>query len=205
MSFFLFWKPIRGLGTHISFVRSVRMDKWTADQIALMRIGGNDRCNVFLQSHDVVTTTTTIHSTDTSCNNGDQNSSNNNNEPAVTTTTPVSEKEQQQHLIDMIRQKYDNPAAQLYKQILKAERDGLPIPTELPTKTTTTTTNLASNKIMVGFGSSAPPPPDARTTTSGSSTTTRNCATPSSFTVPVAAIAVTGGIAAVVLWILIPH
>jgi hypothetical protein len=49
-----------GLGTHISFVRSVTMDRWTPQQIALMRVGGNQKCKDFLQSHGIDTTTATI-------------------------------------------------------------------------------------------------------------------------------------------------
>lgn len=43
----------RGLGVHLSFVRSVRMDAWTDRQIRLMRQGSNDRCNAFLRDHGV--------------------------------------------------------------------------------------------------------------------------------------------------------
>lgn len=40
----------RSLGTHISFVRSVRMDSWTEKQIAMMKAsGGNDACRAFLE------------------------------------------------------------------------------------------------------------------------------------------------------------
>jgi len=39
----------RSLGTHISFVRSVRMDSWSPPQIEKMRAsGGNDACREFL-------------------------------------------------------------------------------------------------------------------------------------------------------------
>mmetsp|Transcript_1335 Transcript_1335/g.1670 ORF Transcript_1335/g.1670 Transcript_1335/m.1670 type:complete len:482 (+) Transcript_1335:145-1590(+) len=34
----------RGLGVQIDFVRSVTLDSWTEDQLALMKIGGNDKC-----------------------------------------------------------------------------------------------------------------------------------------------------------------
>lgn len=41
----------RGLGTHISFVRSVRMDSWSDAQLAKMRAsGGNDACRDFLRA-----------------------------------------------------------------------------------------------------------------------------------------------------------
>ena len=43
----------RGLGTHISFVRSIIMDSWTPSQIERMKLGGNDACKEFLISHDV--------------------------------------------------------------------------------------------------------------------------------------------------------
>eukprot|EP00957_Ditylum_brightwellii_P131959 10062322-Ditylum_brightwellii.AAC.1 len=33
-----------GLGVQIDFVRSVTLDSWTEDQLALMKIGGNDKC-----------------------------------------------------------------------------------------------------------------------------------------------------------------
>jgi len=41
----------RSLGVHISFVRSVTMDSWTNDQIQMMRTGGNDKCNNFLDKY----------------------------------------------------------------------------------------------------------------------------------------------------------
>lgn len=44
----------RGLGTHISFVRSLTLDDWTDDQIALMLAGGNDRCNEFLEDGGII-------------------------------------------------------------------------------------------------------------------------------------------------------
>ena len=41
-----------GLGTHISFVRSVFMDAWTDREIELMReAGGNDEARAFLEKH----------------------------------------------------------------------------------------------------------------------------------------------------------
>lgn len=43
----------RGLGTHLSFVRSVYMDQWTDDQIALMKVGGNQQCNDFLAKYGI--------------------------------------------------------------------------------------------------------------------------------------------------------
>lgn len=41
----------RSLGTHISFVRSVDMDSWTNEQIKIMKLGGNQQCNQFLQEY----------------------------------------------------------------------------------------------------------------------------------------------------------
>mmetsp|Transcript_17307 Transcript_17307/g.25577 ORF Transcript_17307/g.25577 Transcript_17307/m.25577 type:complete len:179 (+) Transcript_17307:160-696(+) len=35
----------RGLGTHISFVRSITMDSWTDKQLQSMKLGGNDKLN----------------------------------------------------------------------------------------------------------------------------------------------------------------
>eukprot|EP01039_Chlorochromonas_danica_P015034 gene15034-17632_t len=43
----------RSLGVHISFVRSVTMDSWSDKQIAFMRVGGNHKCNDFLQKYGV--------------------------------------------------------------------------------------------------------------------------------------------------------
>ena len=43
----------RGLGTHISFVRSLTLDEWTDAQLALMLAGGNDKCNEFLENEGI--------------------------------------------------------------------------------------------------------------------------------------------------------
>lgn len=40
----------RGLGVHLSFVRSVTMDKWKEAELGKMRVGGNKRARVFLES-----------------------------------------------------------------------------------------------------------------------------------------------------------
>jgi hypothetical protein len=148
------------------------MDQWSADQMALMRLGGNDRCNAFLQSHGIVTAIEP--------NPTDENAASNATKP-----------QPQQPLIDTIRRKYDNPAAQLYKQVLKAERDGLPIPTELPTQVTKAATVMNMKSKMVGFGSSPPPPP-------AEASSHRPALV---YAVP-AAIAVTGGIVALAVWML---
>jgi hypothetical protein len=49
-----------GLGTHISFVRSITMDSWSDAQIQKMKKGGNQQCKDFLTKHgiDVVNGTT---------------------------------------------------------------------------------------------------------------------------------------------------
>eukprot|EP00934_Nitzschia_sp_Nitz4_P007526 Nitzschia sp. Nitz4//scaffold12_size214221//35243//36390//NITZ4_001484-RA/size214221-augustus-gene-0.23-mRNA-1//-1//CDS//3329534972//7516//frame0 len=41
----------RALGTHVSKVRSVRLDTWTEEQVELMRCGGNSQCKKFLEEH----------------------------------------------------------------------------------------------------------------------------------------------------------
>lgn len=43
----------RGLGVHISFVRSVTMDAWNPDQLKKMQAGGNGKLNAFFQQHGV--------------------------------------------------------------------------------------------------------------------------------------------------------
>ena len=42
----------RGLGVHLSFVRSVTMDKWKESELAKMKVGGNRKARVFLESQD---------------------------------------------------------------------------------------------------------------------------------------------------------
>jgi len=39
----------RGLGTHISFVRSITMDSWTDKQLKAMKLGGNEKLNKVLE------------------------------------------------------------------------------------------------------------------------------------------------------------
>ncbi|KAK1270580.1 ADP-ribosylation factor GTPase-activating protein AGD7 [Acorus gramineus] len=43
----------RGLGVHISFVRSVTMDSWSEIQLKKMESGGNDRLNSFFRSYGI--------------------------------------------------------------------------------------------------------------------------------------------------------
>ena len=41
----------RGLGVHISFVRSITMDKWDDTQLSYMEAGGNKACKDFLKKN----------------------------------------------------------------------------------------------------------------------------------------------------------
>ncbi|EPS67752.1 hypothetical protein M569_07021, partial [Genlisea aurea] len=43
----------RGLGVHISFVRSVTMDSWSEIQLRKMEAGGNDRFNNFMAQYEI--------------------------------------------------------------------------------------------------------------------------------------------------------
>ncbi|RDX88112.1 ADP-ribosylation factor GTPase-activating protein AGD7, partial [Mucuna pruriens] len=43
----------RGLGVHISFVRSVTMDSWSEIQIKKMEAGGNEKLNAFLAQYSI--------------------------------------------------------------------------------------------------------------------------------------------------------
>ena len=106
------------------------MDSWTNDQLRLMKLGGNDRCNSFLEQHGV-----------------------------VVVTTAATEDADTAGRANVVRQKYDSPAAELYKQVLKAERDGLPVPTVLPERTQVQQTPIVLGRKMEGFGSSPIPPP----------------------------------------------
>lgn len=47
----------RSLGVHISFVRSIAMDSWTAAQLDLMKTGGNRKCKDYLSANGVNPTT----------------------------------------------------------------------------------------------------------------------------------------------------
>lgn len=57
----------RSLGVHISFVRSIAMDAWTDQQIALMKAGGNDKCNAYLKENGI---SPTNYSTQDAVNGG---------------------------------------------------------------------------------------------------------------------------------------
>ncbi|KAK9157221.1 hypothetical protein Scep_003795 [Stephania cephalantha] len=50
----------RGLGVHISFVRSVTMDSWSEIQLKKMESGGNDRLNAFLADYGVAKETDVV-------------------------------------------------------------------------------------------------------------------------------------------------
>mmetsp|Transcript_117868 Transcript_117868/g.279702 ORF Transcript_117868/g.279702 Transcript_117868/m.279702 type:complete len:170 (+) Transcript_117868:32-541(+) len=47
----------RGLGVHISFVRSLTMDAWKPEQLRAMELGGNDLFHHMLQENDLLGTT----------------------------------------------------------------------------------------------------------------------------------------------------
>jgi ADP-ribosylation factor GTPase-activating protein 1 len=153
----------RGLGVHISFVRSVRMDSWTDKQIQLMRQGGNQRCNDFLRSHGIHTISVKEDEED------------------------VDKKRQ-----TIIRDKYDSAAADLYKEVLKAELEGRPVPTALPERPVRADW---SSRPMVGFGS-APPP---------SSSPRRERRHPVRIAAQVCACIAVPAVAAAAVWILVPH
>lgn len=93
---------------------------------------------------------------------------------------------------EMIRQKYDSPAAELYKQVLKAEVEGKPIPTELPQHRPTVapdTTATIRPRRMEGFGSTHSPPETLHPPITGKKILL--------FAVPAVAVAA--------LWLLVPH
>lgn len=41
----------RALGVHLSFVRSITLDKWTEKELEKMKVGGNKKAMEFLTSH----------------------------------------------------------------------------------------------------------------------------------------------------------
>ncbi|WWC65940.1 uncharacterized protein I303_108562 [Kwoniella dejecticola CBS 10117] len=41
----------RGFGVHISFVRSITMDKWSEDQLKKMKLGGNEAFKTFMENY----------------------------------------------------------------------------------------------------------------------------------------------------------
>ena len=43
----------RGFGISCSYIKSVTLDQWTPNQVAFMRVGGNERLKTFLLSHDM--------------------------------------------------------------------------------------------------------------------------------------------------------
>lgn len=47
----------RRLGVHLSFVRSIDMDEWTAEQLKLMHLGGNNEARKFFKQYGVHDTT----------------------------------------------------------------------------------------------------------------------------------------------------
>lgn len=149
-----------GLGVHISFVRSVRMDVWTDKQLAFMKLGGNERFIQYIQDHG-----------------------NYHNEPYDA------------NIPNYFIQKYDSPAAQLYKQLLIAEYEGKPIPTTLPPprqqqqQSSLSRTSTTPRRKMEGFGSS--PMPE------------QNDSSGMAKKASIAAVAVAA--AAIVIWIIVPH
>jgi hypothetical protein len=47
----------RSLGVHISFVRSIAMDSWTDQQLSIMKLGGNAKCQSYLSSKGILPST----------------------------------------------------------------------------------------------------------------------------------------------------
>lgn len=72
----------RSLGVHISFVRSITMDRWTVEQIKRMQCGGNQKAQEFFQS-----------------------------QPSYRSGLSIKEK-------------YDSPFAEMWRQKLNAEMEG---------------------------------------------------------------------------------
>lgn len=74
----------RSVGVHLSFVRSLTMDKWKDTELAKMKVGGNDKARKFLES-----------------------------QPGWSSTMPIT-------------QKYNTPAAELWRDKVKCESEGRP-------------------------------------------------------------------------------
>ena len=51
----------RGLGVHVSFVRSITMDGWSCEQFDRMMRGGNDKWNDYWSKHDSCNVVNTLH------------------------------------------------------------------------------------------------------------------------------------------------
>lgn len=51
----------RGLGTHISFVRSTTMDKWKESELEKMKVGGNRKAKEFFDSHSDIFPGMSLH------------------------------------------------------------------------------------------------------------------------------------------------
>ena len=121
----------RSLGTHISFVRSVKMDSWTPAQIESMRKGGgNNKCKEFMVSK--------------SNSNSVSNHSNTNSNANANAQGKIADTDTDTHTHThmsvlgydngsvSIREKYDSPYGQLWQQVIKARVEGRDEPTELP-------------------------------------------------------------------------
>lgn len=116
----------RGLGTHISFIRSVKMDSWTPKQIQAMKAaGGNDNCKQFLATKGNID---------------------------MTILSPHS-----------IKTKYESPAAELWRQVIKARVNGTKEPTELPE-----IQGLANNNYNNNTNSQSNKPPKTKKKSFGS-------------------------------------
>ena len=109
----------RGLGTHLSFVRSITMDSWSEKQLQSMKAGGgNEACRKFLSHHGVL-----VHPTTTG----------------------------------RLNDTYDTPAAELYRQVIKARVEGRPEPTELPQATKPRAATDWEKRPLQGFGNGPHP------------------------------------------------
>ncbi|KAI7882238.1 Arf GTPase activating protein [Lichtheimia hyalospora FSU 10163] len=51
----------RSFGVHISFVRSITMDKWFDDQLKKMEMGGNKKAKDFFESQPDYSSTMSMH------------------------------------------------------------------------------------------------------------------------------------------------